>query len=457
MTKSHRDGADADEASRRNANVAMSPPRSPSGRIDALLDILPVGVFTVGPDQRVRLMNEQAGRIAGIAPKDAVGKLCRDVMRCVFCAETCAAQEAQKLGEVRRDFAVDVQRPDGQVLSLKIDAAPLGGGEVAVTLRDVTEAERLRRALRDRWVFHGIVGVSAAVKQVIGQIRDVAPYDSIVLIVGEGGTGKELSARAIHAESPRAGKPFVTVNCSAYSASLLESELFGHVRGAYPGAERDRAGRLETAEGGTLFLDEVADVGPSVQARLLRALQEREVERVGEARPRPVDVRIIAATTRDLQREVAEGRFREDLFYRLNVFTLRIPPLRDRKEDVPVLVDYLLHRSALRASKDVSAVSDEALERLVAHSWPGNVRELENVVENAVVRCRGTTLRASDLPPDFATASAGATPAERIRDALRRAAGSVSVAANLLGIHRTTLWRWMHDNGVRRDDFLPSA
>jgi DNA-binding NtrC family response regulator len=305
-------------------------------------------------------------------------------------------------------------------------------------------------------VFHGLVGVSAAIKHAIGQIRDVAPYDSTALVVGESGTGKELAARAIHAESARASKPFVSVSCGAYSEGLLESELFGHVRGASPGAERDRAGRFEMAEGGTVFLDEVAEASPKVQVRLLRLLQDREVERVGESRARPVDVRLVAATTKDLHREVREGRFREDLFYRLNVFTIRMPPLRERKEDVPVLVDFLVHKAALRTGKDVVAVSEEALERLAAHSWPGNVRELENVVESAVVRARGSTIGAGDLPPDFAAAEGAAAPVERMRDALRRAAGSVTLAARLLGVHRTTLWRWMGQAGLRRDDFLPA-
>ncbi|MCC7139729.1 MAG: sigma 54-interacting transcriptional regulator [Planctomycetes bacterium] len=425
-------------------------------RLDALLSILPVGVFTIGHDQHIRSINPEAARLTGLDPVAAIGRNCREVLRCAFCTDKCAAQQAMCEGEVFRDCPVDITRPDGSQVCLRIDAAPVGDGEVAVTLRDVTEAERLRRALRDRWVFHGMVGVSPAFKQVVGQIRDVAPYDTTVLVLGESGTGKELVARAIHAESPRAAKPFVTVTCSAYSESLLESELFGHVRGAFTGAERDRPGRFEVAEGGTVFLDEIGEISPKIQVKLLRVLQEREVERVGENRPRSVDVRIVAATNKDLLREVREGRFRDDLYYRLAVLTMHLPPLRDRHDDVPALVDYLLQRASIRTGKEVRAVAEDAMERLLAHPWPGNVRELENVLESAVVRSHDGTVHVADLPEDVGVAASGAPPTERMRDALRRAAGSVTLAARLLGVHRTTVWRWMTEAGVKREDFLPT-
>jgi PAS domain S-box-containing protein len=426
-------------------------------RLAALLDVLPVGVFTIGPDCRIRLLNGEAARLTGIDPRTAVGRPCEEVFRCSACNPLCAAKEAQQCGEVRRECSVDLRRADGTPMSVLIDAAPLGDGEVAVTLKDVTETERLRRALKERWVFHGLVGVSSPMKDVVSQIRDVAPYDSTVLVLGESGTGKELVARAIHDESPRADKPFVSVNCSAYSENLLESELFGHVRGGTPAADRDRPGRFERAEGGTLFLDEIGAISSKVQARLLRVLVDREIERVGESRSRPVDVRVVAATTRDLLREVREGRFREDLYYRLNVFTLRLPPLRDRKEDVPALVDYLLQRASLRTGREVLHASEDALEALLAHSWPGNVRELENVLEGAVLKSREGVVHASDLPAGLVGRAGVEGPGheDRMRAALHRAAGSVTLAARLLGVHRTTLWRWMCDADLDRKDFLP--
>jgi transcriptional regulator with PAS, ATPase and Fis domain len=452
MAQMQRNGSDASEALRRNIE-----PVDGDRRLDALLDVLPVGVFTVDRDMRVKLINAEAVRLTGADPLTIVGRPCDETFGCSFCGPACAAREALADGGTHRDAPVDLRRPDGTTVSVRIDAAPLGGGEVAVTLRDVTAAERFRRAMKERWVFHGLVGASAAMTDVVGQIRDVAPCDSTVLVLGESGTGKELVARAIHAESARAAKPFVTVNCTAYSEGLLESELFGHVRGAFTGAERDRTGRFETADGGTIFLDELGEISPKIQVKLLRVLQQREVERVGENRARPVDVRIVAATNRDLFREVREGRFREDLFYRLNVFTLRLPPLRDRRDEIPVLADYLLRRASLRTGKDVVTIAEDAMDVLMAHAWPGNVRELENVLESAVVRSRGGVVKAADLPPGLSAGplQGGPVDDDRMRAALSRSAGSVTLAARLLGIHRTTLWRWMCAAGLSRADFQP--
>ncbi len=456
MPEMQRNIPDATRTSPRNAGNGGGG-AAPAQRLDALLDVLPVGVFTLGPDFKIRALNGEAARLTGIDPRTAVGRSCEEILRCSYCGPLCAAREAAQTGEIHRAFPVELHREDGTSMSVEIDAAPLGDGEVAVTLRDVTETERLKRTLKERWVFHGLVGVSSSMKEVVGQIRDIAPYDSTVLILGESGTGKELVARAIHAESPRAAKPFVTVNCSAYSESLLESELFGHVRGAYTGADRDRPGRFETAEGGTVFLDEVGDISPKIQVKLLRVLQEREVERVGENKARKVDVRIVAATNKDLHKEVREGRFREDLFYRLNVLTLRLPPLRERKEDLPALIDFLLKRACLRTGKDVVTVAEDAIEALQAHGWPGNVRELENVLESAVVRCHNGEVHKADLPAGFGGEQGPEGPGhmDRVRSALHRAAGSVTLAARLLGVHRTTLWRWMCEAGLKRKDFQP--
>ncbi|MHC4934020.1 MAG: sigma-54 interaction domain-containing protein, partial [Planctomycetota bacterium] len=283
--------------------------------------------------------------------------------------------------------------------------------------------------------------------------RDLAPYDSSVLITGESGTGKEIVARAIHAESPRSSRPFVVVNCAAYSDALLESELFGHKRGSFAGADSDRRGRFELAEGGTLLLNEVAEIPPKLQAKLLRVLQEREIERMGESSTRKVDLRILATTHRDLSHDVRTGRFREDLFYRLNVFTLRLPPLRDRKEDIPALADHLLERLSARTGKEVHGSTEEVMRALLGHPWPGNVRELENVLESAVVRSQSDVLTSVDLPKDVG-ANSSVSMEDRMREALRRTAGCVTRAARLLGMHRTTLWRRMRESGIDREDFL---
>ncbi len=448
MEPSHRNRTDASPESRKDAEIP--PPRRAH---DALLEALPLAAFTLLPDRTIRTINAAAARLLGYPAGQAVGRRCDEILRCRFHGSACAACEAQVDQRTHGECPVEVARADGERRSLLIDAVPLDGDEVAVLLRDVTEAERLRRDDRTRWEFHGMVGAGERMREVIAKLRSVAPYDSTVLILGESGTGKEMVARAIHAESPRARKPFVVVNCAAYPETLLESELFGHVKGSFTGADRDRRGRFEVAEGGTVLLDEAGEMSPQVQVKLLRVLQQREIERVGESRTRPIDIRILAATHRDLARRVAEGRFREDLYYRLNVFALSLPPLRERREDIPVLVDAILARVRERIGKTVRAVSPEVLATLMEHAWPGNIRELENVIESAVVTSRGDLLTEVDLPPALRPPVAPA-PEQEMRAALERAAGCVTRAARLLGLHRTTLWRHMRELGIRRDEFL---
>ncbi len=265
------------------------------------------------------------------------------------------------------------------------------------------QRERERRSyleeeIRSEFNEGEIIGRSPAMVNLFRTIEKVAPSDSSVLIMGESGTGKELVARAIHMRSKRSQGPFVRVNCGALSEGVLESELFGHERGAFTGAVRQRRGRFELADGGTLFLDEVADIGPAVQVRLLRVLQEREFERVGGERTIQVDVRVIAATNKDIRREVEEGRFREDLFYRLYVVPIELPPLRERKEDIPLLVRHFIGKICARMGREALGVSDEALKVLKAYDWPGNVRELENAIERAIVLCDSDTITEVDLP-----------------------------------------------------------
>jgi transcriptional regulator with GAF, ATPase, and Fis domain len=272
--------------------------------------------------------------------------------------------------------------------------------EVAVAIKDITEAESLRHALDDRWKFHGLVCASGEMKEVVTLVRELAPFDSTVLVLGESGTGKEVIARAMHEESKRRLMPFVTVNCSAYSEGLLESELFGHAAGSFTGAMRDRQGRFESANGGTVFLDEIGEISPTIQVKLLRVLQERTFRRLGGTEEIEADIRIIAATNRDLARLIAEGRFREDLFYRINVIPLQLPPLRDRHEDIPLLAEHFLDRFRQQMGKPIEGFSAEALRRLEAYGWPGNVRQLENVIERAVALERGTSIQVEALPAD---------------------------------------------------------
>jgi len=330
----------------------------------------------------------------------------------------------------------------------------------------------------------GIVGSSPAIRHLIQVVRKVATSSSAVLIRGESGTGKELLARAIHAASPRAARPFVKVHCAALSPGLLESELFGHVKGAFTGAHRDKVGRFEMADGGTLFLDEIGDISPEVQTKLLRVLQEMTFERVGSSEPVRVDVRIIAATHQDLERLMQEGRFREDLFYRLNVITIRTPPLRERSEDIYELAYHFLAHYARRTGKALTAIDDEALQILKAYSWPGNVRELENVIERAVVLAESDTITVADLPVEIVRAvewSRTTVPAagmehlpgaqeppecawrrrraeeerERLLRALTAAGGNKARAAKLLGIPRSTFLSRLAKHGLLHKKDLP--
>ena len=349
--------------------------------------------------------------------------------------------------------------------------------------------ERGMKVLRDRAEKNGaaheggvvnIIGSSAAMTAVLDSIRQVAATKATVLVTGESGTGKELVAQAIHKLSPRANKPFRPVHCAALSENLLESELFGHEKGAFTGANERVAGRFEMADGGTLFLDEIGEISLSVQVKLLRVLETRQFERVGGSETLTVDVRVVAATNRDLRTMVEQGTFREDLFYRLNVVNIRIPPLRERREDIPEILDFYLKKSAADNGKDVADISPEALGVLMAYDWPGNVRELRNCVERMVVFARGATLTMTDVPADIRSAvgeqfeakamppkTTGAAPAEPptaiglnvkenekslIIKALEECGGNRSQAALKLNISRRTLYRKLHEYGLAKDD-----
>jgi formate hydrogenlyase transcriptional activator len=303
-------------------------------------------------------------------------------------------------------------------------------------------------------MFEEIVGSSGALRRVLSQIAKVAPTDSTVLITGETGTGKELVARAIHAKSKRAARAFVRLNCAAIPQALIASELFGHEKGAFTGALQRRLGRFESADGGTLFLDEVGELPPETQIALLRVLQEREFERVGSNHPIQVDVRVLTATNRDLKAAVAVGRFREDLFYRLNVFPIAVPSLRDRADDIPLLVEYLVGRSARRAGKKISHIEKATLDLFKAYGWPGNVRELQNVIERAVILCEGDTLSVD--PTWFSAGASLPGERERIEAALRESKGRIAGpfgAASKLGIPRQTLDSKIAALGIDKHQF----
>jgi len=325
--------------------------------------------------------------------------------------------------------------------------------EKALEARDlILENRRLQAQLRERFSFKNIVGKSPPFLRVLNVIAQVAPTRSTVLISGESGTGKELVAQAIHYNSPRASGPFVKLSCAALPESLLESELFGHERGAFTGAVRRKDGLFKAADGGTLFLDEIGELSSGLQAKLLRAIEEGEIRPVGSITPQQVDVRIIAATNRDLARAVREGSFREDLYYRLNVISIHLPPLRERKDDIPLLAYHFLMKHSSELGKELHAISPEAMRYLESYNWPGNVRELENAIEHAVVMATSDPIRAGDLPESVrsgGTPDTGDLPLLPLRElerraihaALRRTEGDKREAAKLLGIGVATLYR----------------
>jgi DNA-binding NtrC family response regulator len=351
---------------------------------------------------------------------------------------------------------------------------PLNFDELLVVLDKVLETEQLRREtrqlrarVRDRVAPNNIIGVAPPMQRVFEVVDQVAPSRATVLLTGESGTGKELVANAIHQRSPRAGGPFIKLHCAALAESLLESELFGHERGSFTGAMARKDGRFSLADGGTLFLDEIGEISPSIQVKLLRFLQEHEFERVGGTQTIRVDVRVIAATNRNLPEEVAKGRFREDLFYRLNVVSLEMPPLRDRKSDIPALARFFLDRYAKANDKKIEELSPQTLELLVSHDWPGNVRELENAIERAVVLATGSQIEPRHLPTTVRPSAGGGTPGmpvipgatmaelERyaILETMKATGGSTSKAAEMLGISTRTIQYRLHEyNEAPRSD-----
>jgi transcriptional regulator with PAS, ATPase and Fis domain len=372
-------------------------------------------------------------------------------------------KDAQSWGDDVEDFRLDFHSAD---LSREVER-----------LRDVMHARRIEldrrerllerrerelNLLRERVARHAaskhFIAGSASMQEVLEFAARVAPLDTTVLVYGESGTGKEFIVRMIHDQSPRAGAPFLSVNCAALTETLLESELFGHVRGAFTGAVRDKAGLFEVAGAGTLFLDEIGEIAPTVQAKLLRALQEREIRRVGAERNITVHARVIAATNRDLRSAVEAGTFREDLYFRLGAFVITVPPLRDRREDIPLLVHEFLRRSAGRVKKDVKTISAEAMTALMRYEWPGNVRELEHAIERAVILAHGTSIGVRELPPEvrqparmrLRTDSLDLQEQERvmIERALERFRGNRRQAAQALKISTVTLWRKMKQYGL---------
>ncbi len=441
-----------------------------------VVDTIQDGVMIVAPDGTIISVNRGFEEITGFARKEVQGKSC-DLLNCSSCEIArnqvdCHYCVMFKHGKLRRQRCI-IHRKDGQPVHIIKNASVLMNSEgemigAVETMTDITslvdqeiQIESFRRELYAEDRFYGMVGVSANIQKVFELIKNAAQSDAPVIIYGESGTGKELVAKAIHESGLQSKRPYIKVNCAALNESLLESELFGHVKGAFTGAHRGREGRFEAAAGGDIFLDEIGDLPLSTQIKLLRVLEEKVVERVGDHQAIKVDVRVISATNRDLPDLIAKGAFREDFFYRINVIPINVPPLRERIEDIPLLARSFFNKIQLKSGKQIDGISNEAMELLVTYPWPGNVRELKSAFEFAFVSCSRGMIEPQHLPHTILTghhaSSAAAAPPldldvikkQRLVQALESSKGNQSEAARLLGISRTSVWNQMKKFGLR--------
>ncbi|MFA7159004.1 MAG: sigma 54-interacting transcriptional regulator [Kiritimatiellia bacterium] len=436
-----------------------------SAGAESILESISDGVFTVDADWRITSFNRAAEKITGIPRREALGRNCAEVFKASMCEADCALRKTIETGKPVIDkpaFIVDV---DGRRIPVSVSTALLedGKGKViggAETFRDLSLVEELRKEIEGHYKIGDLISRNAEMRRIFEVLPQIAVSASTVLIQGETGTGKELVARAIHAHSPRAKGPFVAVNCGALPDTLLESELFGYKAGAFTGAEKDKPGRFARAEGGTIFLDEISEISPALQVRLLRVLQEKTYEPLGGVKSVKADVRVIAAANRDLDELVKKGVFRQDLFYRVNIVRIELPPLRKRKEDIPLLAEHFVRRFNNSRDRAVRGVGAGAMAVLMTHDFPGNVRELENIIERAFVLCGSGEIEPRHLPEELMArapalkASADiqgmvrVAEAQAIRAALEKNKFSRLAAARELGIHKATLFRKIKRLGI---------
>jgi PAS domain S-box-containing protein len=435
--------------------------------VQTILNSITEGVFTVNADWKITSFNRAAEKITGMPAKDAMGSKCSDVFHASICKTGCALKKTITTGQNILDLAIIIKNREGKSVPVSISTAiikdeegqVLGGVE---TFRDLTAIESLKKELSRQYTFKDIISKNHKIQDIFKILPDIARSDASVLIQGASGTGKELFARAIHDLSERKEGPFVIVNCGALPDTLLESELFGYVKGAFTDAKTDKPGRFTLAEGGTIFLDEIGDVSPAVQVKLLRALQQKTYEPLGSNKTFKVNVRIITASNRDLVELVKKGTFRDDIYYRINVVKVELPTLAERRDDVPLLIDHFIEKFNAITGKDIHGASDETMTMLMNYSYPGNVRELENIIEHAFVLCRGPLIEAQHLPkglqygePDnrivdmVSDSTLQQTEADLIKRTLEKNYGHRARTAKELGIHKTTLWRKLKKYGLQ--------
>ena len=439
-----------------------------STHTDIILDSIADGVFTVDADMRITFFNKAAEKITGISKEKAVGQYCFEVLRSNICEKTCSLKSSLKTGKQTVEKRVTILNAKGKEIPISISTSVLrdeknyfiGGVE---SFRDLSVLEELEREIYKKYSYKDIVSKHHIILAIFDTLPIIAESDSTVLIEGPSGSGKELFARAVHSLSPRANGPFIPVNCGALPDTLLESELFGYVKGAFTDAKKDKPGRFSLAKGGSIFLDEIDSLPLTTQVKLLRVLQEKEFEPLGSTQPVKADVRIIAATKEKLVELIGKGTFRDDLFYRLNVVKIELPPLMKRREDIPLLVNHFIEKFNKQMSKNIQASSEEVMDRLMNYNYPGNVRELENIIEHSCVMCRGNLIGLEHLPPEIkcesvketlSAANQVLTPLEESEKKLlfrilEKNHWNKITTAKELGLHRSTLWRKIKKYGLK--------
>ena len=440
--------------------------------LEAIFSSMNDALLTVDSEMQVLEANDAVERVWGLAPGEMIGRVLTKIP--ITCQKECcsALVETLETGKPIKERRVESRRDalQSQALMLSTSLLSYGGrgySGAILMARDISRMVFLERELNERHQFHNIIGKSRPMQDVYNLLKNLADTETTVLITGESGTGKGLAARALHYEGLRSDKPLVVANCSSFSENLLESELFGHVKGAFTGAVKDKIGRFQLAQGGTLFLDEVGDLSPFVQLKLLRVLQEKEIERVGDATPISVDVRVIAATHRNLEHMVSRGGFRKDLYYRIKVVEVKLPPLRKRSEDIPLLVDHIGYKLSRKMNKPfagVESIANSVMETFMGYSWPGNVRELENALEHAFVVSRGRSITMDHLPPELLLRTGSAVYSGKGRGGgtinvderrkflyvLGKTDWNITKAARRLGISRRTMYRKMDQMKLTR-------